>query len=412
MQADLTPETKERLAQAISLINSILGESGQTAVIIPTRKHTRRANNEGTVFYRKDSKRWCAQVSLSGRRLTKYAKTQSECKDWIKATLAGIENGLTFQEARITLDDYAQTWLDSKAISRRPHTIDQYRKTLTRDVLPILGYMRLNSIQPRHLNQLYLAKRAEGRGARTVQIIHAVLHSLFRQAVKQGLMNRNPADLIERPRIEQTEFTILTEAQARRFLAASEDSHYGTLFYLALITGMREGELLGLRWTDLDRDSGLIYIQRQLQRIPGKGLTFLPPKTKAGRREVKLGQRTLDRLAEHKRQQELQKAAIGERWQEHGLIFPNSLGKPMSCENMCTEFKRILKANGLPDIRFHDLRHTSISFLLGMGTPINTVQRRAGHSRASITTDTYGHVIGHSQDQAAEKLEKRFTPKA
>jgi integrase len=127
---------------------------------------------------------------------------------------------------------------------------------------------------------------------------------------------------------------------------------------------------------------------------------------------IKLGQATIERLANHRDKQSLIKEAQRGSWVENELIFPNMLGKPMACENMYVEFKKFLKENDLPDIRFHDLRHTSISFLLDMGTPINTFQQRAGHSKASVTTDTYGHSMAHSQDEAAERLEELLTPVA
>ena len=121
---------------------------------------------------------------------------------------------------------------------------------------------------------------------------------------------------------------------------------------------------------------------------------------------------TLDKLAEHKNDLELLRAVMGDRWQEHNMIFPNMLGKPMASENMIREFRKVLKENGLPLIRFHDLRHTSITILLDMGTPVNTVQQRAGHSKASVTTDTYGHSVSQSEVDAAEKLEELLTPVA
>ena len=190
------------------------------------------------------------------------------------------------------------------------------------------------------------------------------------------------------------------------------DTHIGTLIYIALMTGMREGELLGMKWPDVDWEKSQVYIQRQLQRIKGQGSVLVPPKTKAGRRQIMLGQGTVERLAAHKREQELMKAAMEKRWEENDLIFPNILGKPMASENMLTEFKRLLKKNGLPMIRFHDLRHTSISFLLDIGTPVNTVQQRAGHSKASVTTDTYGHSMVRSEREAAERIEEMLTPVA
>jgi integrase len=241
-------------------------------------------------------------------------------------------------------------------------------------------------------------------------LIHTVLHNVLQQAVREGILGRNPVDAVERPKVEKTEMQILTEEQARRFIIATTGNRYGMLFYLALMTGMRQGELLGLKWADLDWHRGLLNVQRQLQRSSGHGLQLVPPKTKAGRRQVKLGQATLERLADHKVEQKELQSAQGTRWEENDLIFPNTLGKPMSSENMFEDFKQFLRDNHLPDIRFHDLRHTSISFLLDMGTPVNTVQQRSGHSKASITTDTYGHSMAHSQDEAAERIEELISP--
>jgi integrase len=372
----------------------------------------RRANNEGTIFYRASRGEWVAQVSLNGKRLTKYAKTQRECREWVKETQIKIGNGLTFSGTQVTLAKFIETWLDGKGLSRRPRTVLQYRQICDFHILPHLGKMRLQEIQPVHLNQLYLMKKEEGRGARTVQLIHIVMHCVLQQAMKEGILGRNPADAVQRPKVEETERHILTEEQAQRLVIASQGKRFGVLYYLALMTGMREGELLGLKWEDLDWTRGIVEVKRQLQRSAGQGLALVPPKTKAGRRQIKIGQETLERLAAHRSQQDLQKSAMGDRWVENDLIFPNTLGKPLSGRDMIIEFKSLLKKNGLPNIRFHDLRHTSLSFLLNSGTPVITVQHRAGHSKASITTDTYGHSMGHSEDEAAIRIEEMITPVA
>jgi len=328
----------------------------------------------------------------------------------MKETLRRIDQGMTFEGTQVTLTRFVKTWLAGKEISQRPKTFVQYRQICEQHILPRMGTLRMQEIQPAHIKQLYLAKREEGRGARTVQMIHTILHNIFKQAMKEGILGRNPVEAVNRPMVEKTEMQILTEEQARRMVIATHGIRYGALFYLALITGMREGELLGLKWSDLDWERGIISIQRQLQRIRGKGIVFSQPKTKAGRRQIKLGQATIERLVNHREEQSLIRDAQRERWEENDLIFPNTLGKPMACENMTAEFNRFLKVNDLPDIRFHDLRHTSISFLLDMGTPVNTVQQRAGHSKASITTDTYGHSMAHSQDEAAERIEELINP--
>ena len=158
----------------------------------------RRMNNEGSIFYRENRREWVGEVSLNGKRLYKYAKTQRECREWVKETISKIGNGLTFQGTQVTLEKFVVTWLDGKALSRRPHTVLQYRQLVEFHILPIMGKMRLQDIQPAHLKQLYLAKKEEGRGARTVQLIHAVMHSILNQAVKEGILGRNPAAAVRR----------------------------------------------------------------------------------------------------------------------------------------------------------------------------------------------------------------------
>ncbi|MGB3700832.1 MAG: site-specific integrase [Anaerolineales bacterium] len=370
----------------------------------------KRAHNEGCIYFRKERNEWCAQISLNGKRLTRYEKTQRECRDWVRTTLTQIDGGLSMDGLRMTLKQYADSWLENKSLSLRPNTIILYRKTLTQHILPVLGKLILRDIQPTQIKRLYAIKKQEDRGARTIQLIHAVLHCLMKHAVREGILGKNPLDVIERPRTEQAEFQILNEEQCHQFLIAAADSPYEALYYLALTTGMRQGELLGLKWTDLDWNKSVLLVQRQLQRVEHEGVCLVPPKTKAGRRQIKLGQGILEKMKEHRLKQEQIKVATGDRWQENDLVFPSTIGTPLDQYRLSHEFKKLIKNNGLPNIRFHDLRHTSISFLLEMGTPLNTVQRRAGHAKASTTSDVYGHSMARSQEEAAEKIDEMVLP--
>jgi len=371
----------------------------------------RRANNEGTLYRRKDGL-WCAQISLDGHRLTKYGKTQRECHDWIKQALAKIDSGLTYNGSHISLESFINSWLNGKTLSRRERTVFQYRKIAENYILPYLGNMLIQDIRPDHIVRMYSKFKENGTGARTLQLVHTVLHNVFDQAIREGAILRNPADAVERPRVEHKEFRTFSEDQAQQFLLVTAGHRHEALFYLALITGMREGELLGFKWSDLDWSKGVLNIQRQLQRIERKGLFFVPPKTEAGRRQIKLGQGMLDRLAEHRKRQELERVEAGSRWQENDLIFPSSIGAPFEGHRIWDEFKELLVKAGLPDMRFHDLRHTALSLLMDMGIAVTTVQQRAGHSKASVTTDIYGHSMSRSQEQAAEQIEELIVPVA
>jgi integrase len=203
-----------------------------------------------------------------------------------------------------------------------------------------MGKMKLQDIHPSHIKQLYALKKEEGRGSRTLQLIHAVLHCALKQAVREGILGRNPVDAVERPKVVQSEFKILTEEQSRQFLIAAVDSPYKALYYLALTTGKRQGELLGLKWSDLDWEKGTLLVQRQLQRVEHRGLALIPPKTRAGPRQIKLGQGILDKMAAHRRQQELEKAALGDRWQENDLMFPSTIGTPLDSFRVSHQFKK------------------------------------------------------------------------
>ena len=173
---------------------------------------------------------------------------------------------------------------------------------------------------------------------------------------------------------------------------------------------MRQGELLGLKWADLNWTTGHLQVRRQLQRVDGKGHQFCEPKTKAGRRTILLGRGSLQILRTHRQRQENEKAEAGKNWQENGLIFPSSIGTPLDLRNLLRDFKGTLKLAGLPDMRFHDLRHTAASLMLLHNVPVLTVSRRLGHAKPSTTLDVYGHLIPGMQEVAARVMDEVVTP--
>ncbi len=369
----------------------------------------RRGNNEGCIYHRKDGS-WCAQISLQGKRITKYARTQHECRQWVKDTLNKIEHGLTFEGSQLSVEAYMKSWLSGKALARRPATVHNYKRYTEQYILPMIGKLRLQAVVPGHIRQLYLRMQLEGKGARTIQLVHVTLNCAFGQAVKEGLIGHNPLDGVERPKVETKHFEIFTEEQARDFLTAAQGHKYEALYYLALTTSLRKGEILGLRWTDVDWTKGTLKVERQLQQANWRAATLVPTKTKSSRRMIKLGHRALAMLEDHRQKQEQEKLLAGDRWQEHGMIFTTSIGTYIDQTKVSREFKALLRKANLPEIRFHDLRHTSLSFLLDRGTPVNTVQKRAGHSKASVTTDIYGHALDRSDEIAAEEIEDIVTP--
>jgi len=371
-----------------------------------TRK---RGQNEGSIYQRSDGT-WCAQVSIQGRRLTKYARTRNECREWVKTTLDQIEHGLTFAGAQANLREYLVEWLNSIRPSLRPKTTQQYEAVVRMHILPLLGEIKLKDVRPDQVQALYNVKLEEGKSKSTVRIIHAVLHKAFAQAMRWGLISRNPADAVARPKPGSKSMKVLNEAQIITFLSMVAETRYEALYYLAVTTGLRQGELLGLQWTDIDWPSGQIQVQRQLQRVAGKGLLLVAPKSKAGKRVVVVGNKAIEKLRKHFKMQQIERQLAANRWQEHDLVFASTIGTPEDPRNLFRHFKQVLKNAGLPEIRFHDLRHSAATLMLQQGVHPKIVQERLGHASITLTLDTYSHVIPSMQHDIADKLDEILTP--
>jgi integrase len=323
----------------------------------------KRGQNEGTIYKRNDGT-WAAQVSIQGRRLTKYTKTQFETRTWLRTTLNQVDDGITFLGAQMELGKYLEQWLVTVKTSVRPKTYEQYKQIVTSHIVPILGHIKLKDVRPDHVQYLYNTKLKSGTSHRTVIMIHAVLHLALNQALKMGLIGRNPSDAVIKPKLIKKEMKTLTETQVQTLLLASRGTRHEVLYRLAVTTGLREGELLGLKWADLDWVTRHVKIQRQLQWLSGQGLVFSEPKSAAGRRVIVLGTATIEKLREHYQRQQWERLAAGDRWVENDLVFPTTIGTPSNWRSLVRSFKNLLHTSNLPNIRFHDLRHTAATLML------------------------------------------------
>jgi len=371
----------------------------------------KRGNNEGSI-YRRSNGTWRGQVTLEGKRLTFTAKTKREVQAWIHKTLDEIDNGLNFESTKTTLTTFLKEWLISIEPALRYNTIKQYEQVTQQYILPVLGKYPIRDIKPEQIQRLYNNMVKKGYGLRTVQLVHSVLHRALVHGVKLGLLSRNPDDATTPPKPKRKEMRFLDENQVQQFLivAKAQNDRFFTLYYLAIATGMRQGELLGLKWSDLDWEKGELTVCRQLTKKKGGGFELTAPKTKAGIRPISLGNNALDVLDEHREAQNLERQAVGVHWQDQGLVFTSSIGTPIDRSNMRWFFKALLKDAGLPDIRFHDLRHTAASLMLNNGIPLIVVSRRLGHAQPSITLDVYGHLIPGKQQEAASLMDELLTP--
>lgn len=366
----------------------------------------RRGNQEGAIYERANG-HWQAQISIDGRRLSRSFPSKKECLLWIKEITQQKEEGLSFLSANISLAEYLNQWLTSIKPNLRPKTWLQYEGIINNHLSPYLGRVKLIDLKPATLQALYTKKLEEGRGSRTVQLVHAVLHRSLGMAEKQGLIGRNPASKVEKPTIKRKEMAVLSDGEIRQMLFYAQGKQIGAILQLAVTTGMRQGEILGLKWSDVDWASSTIRVQRQLQRISGMGFVFPQPKTQSGVRTVQIGATTLKMLMAHKDAQDSQ---LGPEGNKQNLVFTSSIGTPKEPRVVHHEFKRILAEAHLPNMRFHDLRHTAASLMLMSGMQLIRIARQLGHSRPSITLDIYGHLIPGLENEAAQRLDELITP--
>jgi integrase len=368
-----------------------------------------RNKNTGSISKRYGKHR--AQFYLpNGKRTSSTFRTHAEAEKWLRDQHSKLDQGFDFQGSKTTLAEYLPKWLETRKIDLRPKTAHNYRQTITKHIIPFLGTITLQDLSLVKIEKFYADLVQSGVGTRTIRICHNILHKSLEKALRYGLVTHNPAHGAALPRYTHSEMQVLDQTQVGQFLIAAQSSSYCALFHLAITTGMRQGELFGLKWPDLQWLTGTLHIQRQVQRVSGQGWSFVEPKTKAGRRTIKLGEGTIQILREHRAQQEIQKVKAGQSWQENDLIFPNEVGDPGDPSNLRKDFQKTLARAGLSLIRFHDLRHTAASLLLNNNVPLIVVSKMLGHTKPSITMDIYGHLYHESQGEAAEIMDKLVTP--
>ncbi len=372
-------------------------------------KKQRRGRGEGSITQRPNGS-WRAQISRDKKRLSFGAATKKECQEWLRKTLHQVDYGLDLEGGRIKVGEYLQEWLENARPSLRAKTGYQYDKVIENHILPFIGDLPMKALTPQRVEHFYGELLQKGRGARTVRYTHGVLHKALEKAVRYGLIAVNPAHGASLPQQNHQEMQVLDESQVGMFLATASGNRLEALFHLAAVTGMRQGELFGLKWSDVQWRAGVLHVQRQVQRVPKKGWSFVEPKTRAGRRMVPIGTGAIEALLRQKERQALEREVAGSRWQEHDLIFSTTVGTPMDPQNLMKDFNAVLKQAELPKIRFHDLRHTAASLMLNHGVPVLVVSRILGHANPSITLNTYGHLYQESTAMAAKLMDELISP--
>ena len=365
----------------------------------------RRANGEGNLRKRKDG-RWEGRYTAgrdpeTGKAIYKsvLGKTQAEAKAKLKQAIEEAKGLDAAKVGRYTVGQWMEVWFEHYAkVKVRPSSHQTYRGYIDNHIKPSIGKIPLEKLTSLELQKLYKKlleggrveriesrKQSKGLSAKTVRNIHQIISSAMKLAQEQKLIASNPAEGCALPRMGHQEMKTLPVEQLHSFLREAKDSGVFELYYLELATGLRRGELLGLKWEDIDLERGDLRVRRQIARINGE-VVEAPLKTKNAYRTLPLAEDTVSILLEQK------KKVAGSPW-----VFPSSTGGPISPDSVLHMLHRVLKRAGLPRIRFHDLRHTFATLALQNGVDVKTVSGMLGHFSAGFTLDTYAHVTTASQ---------------
>lgn len=357
------------------------------------KKFKQQGNGSGTVYPRKNKNRKIigylgSYFGSDGKRRYVSAKTKTECREKLRKAMGDADKGIVFDAGTLTVGQYMDKWLLGIKGTVRQRTWERYESLVRVHIKPAIGTKKLKDLTRAHVKGLYAAKR-EAISPRTVQYVHVTLHKALKDAVADGSIPRNVSDGLKPSTARRHEIDPLTPEQAKAFLAAARDDRFHALYVLAIHYGLRQGEMLGLKWGDIDLEGGTLQVRRTMSEARAGRIE---EGTKSGKgRLINLSQTAVEALISHHARQ------VGERSQgydDRDLVFATAKGTPQSGTNLVNRsFKPILKRVGLPNIRFHDLRHTCATIRFMKGQHPKNVQELLGHSSVVITLDIYSHVI-------------------
>ncbi len=365
---------------------------------------------------------WNVLIELGSDPLTKKRRrrwltvrgSKKDAERALTAALSQRDRGIDLSPAKITVAEFLRRWVQDAVQHRvRQSTVVGYRGIIESQIIPALGHIRLANLQPLDIQGAYShwlkpGSRRDGHDGvlsqRTVLHYHSVLNAALDQAVKWQLLLKNPCKSVDAPRPVRVEMRVFGDAQTKRLLDAAGHEPLYALFHSAVTTGARLGELLALRWQDIDFTHSRLTIARTVRRFADRGYVFGSPKTHRSRRSIALDAETSRVLQEHRRRQLEQRLLVGPAYRDQDLVFATATGDVLADSTVRTTFNRILRAAELPRIRIHDLRHTAATLMLKAGVNPKIVSDRLGHSSISITLDTYSHVMPDMQRDGAEAL--------
>jgi integrase len=376
----------------------------------PQRRGRRRSHGEGALFRRASDGLWVGRVDLGhaeGKRVRKtvYGKTERECRAKLDTVKRAAELGVNVTAERRTVATWLAEWLEIKrADGTRPATLRSYRWLVDSHVTPAVGRVQLDKLTPLDVRRLIAAAQSAGLSPASVRHVHGLLRNALAEAERLDLVPRNVAKAVKAPPAPHRRFRPLRPEEARRLVEVLRGDRLEAVFACGLMLGLRRGEILGLRWADVDLDGATLDVRQTLQRVDGS-LAFVPAKTARSHRRLPIPPRLVAILRRHRARQAAERAGLGEAWTETGLVFTSTVGTPLEPRNVNRRFDQIRAAAGLPWLRLHDLRHAFASMLFTEGVPARTVMELLGHSTIQLTMNTYTHVMPETQRDAVIRLD-------
>jgi integrase len=380
----------------------------------------RRGNGEGTITRRKDGRwegRYTLHTGAGPKRKVLYGKTRAEVAEKLTKAMADRDGGLVIVSSNITVGEYLDRWLEDCVKPLVPQgklehsTYTLYSGIIRNHIKPHLGHSKLQSLNRMDVRRLYNEKGKE-LAPRSVDYIHVTLQKALLQAVRDDLIPRNVASG-ERAcgrRSRSEEAKALSPTQVHSLLEAAQGMRNEALYVAAVHTGLRQGELLGLKWVDVDFEGRRLSVRRAL-KVTDHGLDFGPPKNQASRRSVPLSKTAVSALRTHRTRQNEERLRLGDLWQDRDLVFPNRLGNPLDHGNLYyRDYKPLLRSAGLGDkgFTFHSLRHTFATELFNQRKRPKIIQSLLGHSSITQTMDTYSHLLDDVDEDEVGGLDKAF----
>jgi integrase len=342
-------------------------------------------------------------VGADGRKHSLYAKTRREAQERMRQALLEADHGIAPVGHRLTVAAYLDDWLATSVRVRcRPRTIESYEETVARYIAPAIGRYPLARLSPEHVGGMLADLTRRGLSPTTVRYAHAVLRIALGRALKQGKVLRNVAQLVDAPAKASRDFRPLSADEAARFLGSVEGDRLEALYVVAIATGCRQGELLALRWSDVDLEAGTFVIRHTLERNTRK---LAEPKTERARRGVRLGAEALASLRAHRTRQLEERLAAGRKWTDGDYVFTSGIGTTLDSRNVTRRFQHLLAAAGLPSMPFHGLRHAFATLLIESGEDLGVVSRILGHADLRTTADVYAHLTARMSERAAARMD-------